>query len=111
MDAPYKKMLAGMQAKEKKRRKGSRTKDPWFLYILRCSDGSLYTGIAKDAAKRLQKHSSGKGARYTRTRLPLELIYQESCRNRTHALVREYEVKRYPKKKKEALIGKEVKAK
>jgi predicted GIY-YIG superfamily endonuclease len=93
-----------MRAREKNRRGRRKKSEPWFLYILRCGDGTLYTGIAKNIVKRFKSHSAGRGARYTRTRLPLELTYQERCRNRTQALVREYAVKHYSKKKKESLI-------
>ena len=96
-------MLAGMEEKEKARPKKQREK--WCVYILKCADASLYTGIAKDLAKRFQMHSDGKGARYTRTRRPLEIVYQEICKSRTEALIRECAVKALPKAKKLALIG------
>ncbi len=96
-------MLDSMRVKEFRRRKRI-PKDPWVLYILKCSDGTLYTGIAKDLQKRFQAHSSGKGAKYTRTRRPLEIMYQENCKSRTQALVREYAVKSLSRKKKETLI-------
>lgn len=51
----------------------------WKVYILRCGDGSLYTGISTDVARRLEEHRSGKGAKYTRSRGPLELVYEETC--------------------------------
>ena len=51
--------------------------ETWHVYILRCADGTLYTGIAKDLAKRLEAHQSGNGAKYTRGRLPVKLVYQE----------------------------------
>ncbi len=88
----YKRMLAGMQRKQKKT--GEKSAEKWFLYMLKCSDLSLYTGIAKDIDKRFKVHSSGKGARYTRTRLPLEIVYREPCKSRTDALVREFKVKK-----------------
>lgn len=88
-----------------KRRKKSRLKEPWFVYILECKDGTLYTGIAKDLEKRFHAHNQGKGAKYTRTRLPVILKYQEICKNRTQALIRECEVKTYSRPKKEALIA------
>ncbi|MBI3307535.1 MAG: GIY-YIG nuclease family protein [Candidatus Omnitrophica bacterium] len=91
-----------MKAKEKRAKKKSREK--WSLYILRCSDLSLYTGIAKDIEKRFKMHSDGKGARYTRTRRPLQIVYQETCTTRTRALVRECEIKALPRDKKIALI-------
>ncbi len=78
--------------------------DCWSLYILRCGDGSLYTGITKDLEARVKKHGQGKASRYTRTRLPVELLYQEYCGSRTQALIRECAVKAFPKKRKEKLI-------
>jgi len=102
MNHRYKQMLEGMQSKEKKVRK--KRGEKWFLYILKCSDRSLYTGITKDIDRRFKMHLAGKGARYTRTRRPLEVVYQETCKTRTEALVREYFVKTLPKTKKLALI-------
>lgn len=78
---------------------------PWQLYILRCGDGTLYTGIAVDARKRLEMHRSGKGAKYTRGRSPLELVYVEQCQNHPAALRRELEVKKLSRAEKEALIA------
>lgn len=66
---------------------------PWYLYILRCGDDTLYTGITTDVEKRLEAHRSGKGAKYTRGRGPLELIYREVCADHSAALKRELEVK------------------
>ncbi len=103
MNPRYKQMLDGMQAKEEEAPKKRREK--WFLYILRCADESLYTGITKDLERRFKLHSEGKAARYTRTRRPLAMIYQETCRTRTEALIRECAVKALPKIKKLALIG------
>lgn len=65
----------------------------WYLYILRCGDGSLYTGITTDVEKRLEAHRSGKGAKYTRGRGPLELVYRELCGTHSEALKRELRVK------------------
>ena len=80
----------------------------WYLYILRCGDGTLYTGITTDVQKRLETHRSGKGAKYTRGRQPLELAYRETCGSHSHALRRELEVKKLTRQGKEALIaGKE----
>ena len=95
-------MLEGMRAREKKSRK--RRNQKWFLYILRCSDRSLYTGVTTDLERRFKMHAEGKAARYTRTRRPLEMVYQETLRTRTEALVRECVVKALPKAKKLALI-------
>nr|MBP9865569.1 GIY-YIG nuclease family protein [Candidatus Omnitrophota bacterium] len=63
-----------MQRNQKKTPK--KRAEKWFLYMLRCADASLYTGIAKDIDKRFKVHSSGKGARYTRARLPVEIVYR-----------------------------------
>ena len=78
---------------------------PWQLYILRCGDGTLYTGIAVDARKRLEMHRSGKGAKYTRGRSPLKLVYVEQCGDHSAALRRELEVKKLSRAEKEALIA------
>ncbi|HJW09214.1 MAG TPA: GIY-YIG nuclease family protein [Holophagaceae bacterium] len=67
---------------------------PWSVYLLRCGDGTLYCGIAKDVAARLEQHRTGKGARYTKGRSPLELVYLEACDSRPAALRREAAIKR-----------------
>lgn len=77
----------------------------WYLYILRCGDGTLYTGITTDLQKRLETHRSGKGAKYTRGRQPLELVYREICENHSAALKRELEVKKLTRQEKETLIA------
>ena len=76
----------------------------WYVYILRCGDGSLYTGITNDLALRLQRHGAGKGARYTRSRLPVELVYQERANGQGAALRRELALKRLTRAEKLALI-------
>ena len=78
----------------------------WKLYILRCGDGSLYTGITTDVEKRLEAHRSGKGAKYTRGRGPLELIYSEDCGDHSAALKRELEIKALPREEKLKLTEK-----
>lgn len=78
----------------------------WYLYILRCGDGSLYTGITTDVEKRLEAHRSGKGAKYTRGRGPLELIYREECGDHSAALRREIEIKALSREEKLKLIQK-----
>lgn len=80
----------------------------WSVYILRCRDGTYYTGIAKDVQGRLRKHQAGKGAAYTRTRLPVELLYEENGLPRSEALVREARIKAMPREKKEQLARKNV---
>ena len=78
----------------------------WYLYILRCKDDSLYTGITTDVEKRLEAHRAGKGAKYTRGRGPLELVYKEECGDHSDALRREAEIKRLPREDKLMLIEK-----
>lgn len=77
----------------------------WHLYILRCKDGSLYTGITTDVEKRLEAHRSGKGAKYTRGRGPLELVYREECGSHSDALKRELAVKALTREQKQAMIA------
>jgi len=77
----------------------------WWVYLLRCGDGTLYCGIALDVAARLVQHQAGKGAKYTRGRGPLELVYREACGTKTEALRWEREIKRMPRAKKAALAG------
>jgi putative endonuclease len=76
----------------------------WKLYVLRCGDGSLYTGITTDVQARLEMHRSGKGAKYTRGRGPLELVYSEECGSHSDALKREIEVKAMSREEKMKLI-------
>ena len=78
----------------------------WKVYILQCGDGSLYTGISTDVARRLEEHRSGKGAKYTRSRGPLELVYEENCPDKSAALRRELEIKALPRAEKLKLIEK-----
>ena len=74
-----------------------------FAYIVRCSDGTLYTGWAVDVAARVKAHNAGRGAKYTRTRRPVKLIYSEELPTRAEAMKRERQIKRYPRAKKLAL--------
>ena len=76
----------------------------WYVYILRCGDGTLYTGITDNIPRRLAAHRSGKGAKYTRGRGPLELVYQEQVPDKSAALRREIEIKRLRRAEKERLI-------
>jgi UV DNA damage endonuclease len=76
----------------------------WFVYILRCADGSLYTGIAKNVERRLEQHDAGTASRYTRSRLPVVLAYQEEQRNQSTALKRELAIKAMSREAKAALI-------
>ena len=66
----------------------------WWIYLLRCRDGTLYCGIALDVEARLKQHQDGKGAKYTRGRAPLALVYREACATKTTALRRERLIKR-----------------
>lgn len=75
-----------------------------YVYILSCADGTLYTGWTNDLAKRLECHQSGKGAKYTRGRLPVTLLYHEEYETESEARKREYAIKQLPRCKKEALI-------
>ncbi len=76
----------------------------WCVYILRCKDDSLYTGITDDFEKRLQAHRSGKGAKYTRGRGPLEPVYREECADHSQALKRECAIKGLTRKQKLQLV-------
>lgn len=78
----------------------------WKLYILRCGDGTLYTGITTDVEKRLEAHRTGKGAKYTRGRGPLELVYTEECGDHSAALRRELAIKALPREDKWKLLEK-----
>lgn len=81
----------------------------WFVYVLRCADGSLYTGITTDPARRLAEHNAGaQGARYTRSRRPVQLVYAEPAPDRAHATRREAVLKRLPRRAKLALIAGET---
>ncbi len=77
----------------------------WTVYILRCGDETLYTGIARDLEKRLEQHREGEGARYTRGRGPLELVYQEKFADRASAQKREMEIKKMDRSRKLKLLG------
>ncbi len=72
----------------------------WYVYMLQCGDGSLYTGITDDVPRRLAAHRAGKGAKYTRGRGPLELVYQEEQPDKSSALKREIAIKRLKRKQK-----------
>jgi putative endonuclease len=85
--------------------KQSKLSSPWWVYIVRCADQSLYTGIATDLIGRINKHNTGKGAKYTKARLPVTLVYQEPCADRSTASRREYAIKQLPRHKKLALIA------
>lgn len=76
----------------------------YSVYLLRCADGTFYTGITTDTARRLREHNgSGKGAKYTSARRPVALAYEESCASRSAAQRREYELRTFPRAEKERL--------
>jgi len=76
----------------------------YFVYVVRCADGTLYTGCARDPEERVRVHNAGKGAKYTRSRLPVALAYVEECESLSAALKRERQLKLWSRAKKEALI-------
>ena len=77
----------------------------YYVYMLRCRDGSLYTGSTDCVERRLAAHSQGRGAKYTRSRLPVELVYQESCPDKSAALRREAAIKRLSRREKLKLLA------
>ena len=76
----------------------------WYVYIIECKDNSLYTGITNNLSKRLEVHNSGKGAKYTKTRLPVKLVYKEIYRTKEESLKRESEIKKLKRREKLALF-------
>lgn len=80
----------------------------YYVYLLRCADGTLYTGFTNDLARRLAVHNAGRGAKYTRGRRPVELVYWESFSNKSSALRREYAIKQLPRRQKLTLIQSSV---
>jgi len=78
----------------------------WHVYLVRCRDGSLYAGITNGLAGRLEKHNSGKGAKYTRSRRPVELVWSEAKRNESYARKREAEIKKMSRTQKMSLVDK-----
>ena len=97
MDGKYLKMIRGI-------REPAGAEKDWSVYVVRCGDGTLYTGVAKGVEARLAKHNAGRGAAYTRTRRPVRLLYREDGLTRSEALVREAGIKSLPKPKKESLV-------
>lgn len=79
-----------------------------YTYIVKCSDGSLYTGWTNDIEKRLEAHNAGRGAKYTKARRPVELVHLEEFPTKEEAMKREYAIKQMTRKAKEALIGKKI---
>ena len=79
-----------------------------YTYILRCADGTYYCGWTNNLDRRLKAHNEGKGAKYTRSRRPVALVYYEAFSTKEEAMRREYEIKQLPRKKKEELIFKQI---
>ena len=77
----------------------------WYVYLIRCSDNSLYTGIATDIARRFRQHAEGKGAKYFRGRVPLQVVYCEENHSRCSAATREYLIKRMNRAEKELMVA------
>lgn len=86
-----------------------KTRGRWLLYILKCSDGTFYTGITNDLVKRVESHNSGKASRYTRARVPVSVIYKEGCRNKSSALKKELRIKALSRPEKEEYMRKKKK--
>ena len=82
----------------------------WFVYMVRCADDTLYTGIAKDVARRIEEHNSSNllAASYTRARRPVVLVHKEEVKTRSAAARREYEIKQLTRREKESLIGQDT---
>jgi predicted GIY-YIG superfamily endonuclease len=79
-------------------------KDKYYIYILKCSDGSLYIGWSHDVDKRLALHNAGRGAKYTRSRLPVKLVYSQVCSSKQDAMRQEREIKKLSRAQKLSLI-------
>ena len=96
------------KAKSKKKKKSRVIREPdWRVYIVRCADGSLYTGIARDVVRRVAAHNAdrGAGASYTHSRRPVTLVYQETAADRSAASKREYQIKQLSRAEKLALVA------
>ena len=77
----------------------------WYVYLLRCSDGTLYTGVTTDPKRRLAEHNAGKGGAYTRSKRPVRMVFKEGCLNRSSALKREAKVRNWSRARKEMWIA------
>jgi len=77
----------------------------WYVYIVRCADNTLYTGVSTNVVDRVATHNNGRGAKYTRARLPVKLVYCEAATDRSSAQQREHVIKKLPPVKKRALVG------
>ena len=77
----------------------------WWVYIVKCSDGTFYTGVSNNLKARIEKHNSGEGAKYTQSRRPVELVYKEKSLDRSRSLKREIEIKKLKRSEKLELIN------
>ena len=82
----------------------------WCLYLVQCSDGTLYTGITNDLQRRLDRHNDGTASRYTRSRLPVVLVYREGCRDKSGALKKEYRIKSLSRQAKKEYIARKTRS-
>ncbi len=103
MKPVYTRMLKAMA-----RQDSAREPKEWSVYIARCADQTLYTGIAKDVFKRLARHNAGKGAAYTRTRRPVRVVYHAAGLTRSEALIEEARIKSLPRAQKAKLAQKKI---
>lgn len=108
-DPPRRLLIAPKWAADKKRvlntvRERLEPPQPYYVYMLRCGDGSLYTGSTNHVEKRFRNHAAGRGCKYTASHLPVTLVYTETCRGKSAALKREYEIKQLTKRQKEELV-------
>ena len=97
--------------KKDRRRKRNPARQKWSVYLLRCGDGSLYTGITKHVKRRCQQHNAGTASRYTRSRLPVKMVYQEAAASQSLALKREAAIKAMTRAEKLAMIRLKAKLK
>jgi putative endonuclease len=105
MKPKYRRMLRTMKPKEELPAPSATEGTIWSLYILECCDGSFYTGVTTDIDRRLREHQKGMASRYTRTRRPIVLVYQEECGTRSQSLARECAVKSLSRPRKEELVS------
>lgn len=104
MKPRYRSMIRKMEVRESRAPAPANGAD-WSLYILKCSDGTFYTGVTNDIDRRFRAHQEGKASRYTRTRRPVVLVHRETCGTRSRALTRECAVKSMSRTKKEDLVA------
>lgn len=104
MKSRYRSMLRKMEVRESQI-PAQTTEAIWSLYILKCGDGSFYTGVTTDIDRRFREHEKGRASRFTRSRRPVVLVYQEKCGSRSQALSRECAVKSMGRQGKEDLVA------